>query len=281
MKFFLIITLVGCGGGSSSDPIISAVTTPAVITPVETTPVVTTPVYGLFDIILPSNQTITIFLDEERSYIFSVAENNLPVSEFMCLSQETLEGFSENLSAQTLNFTCGGSSNLPVSLTISLNNKVSIKYIHDTQFDYELPLDSIVNISTPNFRDIDSGDYLLPVRNDINISRSILASPRTTYIDFSIFSRDWPIGGNCLASKNFKITDLSSIIVNDTNEYASIPYSSTSITPAISGCSQKVLPMPSISENLDTHIYTLVDGSYFIVFEQQNFITMGRLYLNN
>jgi len=271
---FLLCVLFSCGGGSSPEPI------PPVVIPPPTV-VVTTPIYGLFNMVLPSNETRTILFDKKRSYIFSIAKNELPVSELMCVSEEQLQEFSETLTAQTLNFVCSGSSIQDISITINFDDNVSIKYIHDTEFDYELSLDDITKISTPNFRNLSSSDYLTPVRDDINISRYIVASPRIpTYIDFAIFSRDWPIGGNCLASMMFRITDLPSLIINETNEYASIPYVQSPITPPSSGCSQKVLPMPSSLEDLDTYIYTLEDGSFFIAFEQQYFITMGRFFLS-
>lgn len=270
------LTITACGGGSNSEQ------TAEVVTPPE---VVTTPVYGLFDMVLPSNKTRTIFLDKERSYIFSVAENDFPVTELMCLSEETLQDFSETLTSQTLNFTCSGSSIQPISLTISFDDKLSIKYIHDIEFDYELPLDDLVNIDTPNFR-YKTRNYLNPVRNDIDISRYIYANPRyssrtpeSSYIEFNIFSRDWPIGGDCIISKKFRITDMSSITVNDTYEYASFPHSGVDWNPSNGiGCTGKVLPMPASYSDLDTRIYTLIDGSYFIVFEQQSFITMARFY---
>jgi hypothetical protein len=265
-----LYSIFSCGGGSGSE----TSPPPEVIPP----PVVTTPVYGLFDMVLPSNETRTIFLDEERSYIFSVAENNYPVSELMCVSEETLQEFSETLTAQTLNFTCRGSSNQPISLTIGVTENFSVKYIHDIEFNYELPLDDIVKRTTPNFSKLSSSSYTAPIRDDINISRFISTTSSMNYV--YIYSRDWPVGGNCMAGKVFRLTESSSIITNDTNEYVSIPYLSTTFNTPTSGCSQRVLPIPSSGENLDTHIYTLEDGSFFMVFEQQYFITMARLFLD-
>jgi hypothetical protein len=265
--------LSSCGGSSGGSE-------KEAIPPVDSTPtVVKTPIYGMFDLTLADNVVRTVLLDSDRSYLFSVANNDIPVNELMCVSEDSLSEFSSTTNIQTLNFNCSGTSNTPISLTIELDENVLITYTHDDQHSMSLTLSDITKIVTPNFRSLSSNDYTTPIRDDIDISRYILASPRgPSYIDFNIFSRDWPRGGQCLASMIYRVTDFASISVNITNETVYAPYSQTPIFPT-SGCSQKVLPMPSNSEPLFTHIYTLKDDSYFIVFEQANFVSMGRLYL--
>jgi hypothetical protein len=266
--------LSSCGGSSGNSE--KEATPPIDSTP---TPVVKTPLYGLFDLTLADNVVRTVLLDSDRSYLFSVANNDIPVNELMCISENSLSEFSSTISIQTLNFNCSGSSDAPISLTIELDENVLITYTDDHQYSMSLPLSDITKIVTPNFRGLSPNDYITPIRDDIDISRYILASPREpSYIDFNIFSRDWPRGGQCLASMIYRVTDFDSISVNITNETVYAPYSQTPIFPT-SGCSQKVLPMPSNSEPLFTHIYTLKDDSYFIVFEQASFVSMGRLYL--
>jgi hypothetical protein len=247
----------------------------------ETTPSVeTTPLYGVFVLTLADNKVRTVLLDAQRSYIFSVANNDIPVQELMCVSEDTLSEFSSTQSIQTLNFNCAGTSNEALSLTIELDENVLITYTHEQQYSASLQVNDITEIVAPNFRSLSSNSYYTPVRNDIDISRYIVASPREpVYIDFNIFSRDWPIGGQCLFSMSYRVTDFTSVSVNKTNEMVYVPYSGTHISPS-SSCSQKTLPMPSTLEPLRTHIYTLKDDSYFMIFEQTNFVSMGRLYIS-
>jgi hypothetical protein len=273
--YLLSFLLLSACGGSSTD------SGEEISPPVDTvsTPIVTTPLYGALDITLADNVVRTVLLDAERSYLFSVANNDIPVNELMCVSETPLLEFSSTESIQTLDFNCSGPSDKPLSLTIELNENVLITYTQDQQYSVSLPVSDITEITTPNFRNLSSNDYLTPIRDDIDISRYILASPRApSYIDFGIYSRDWPRGGQCLASMFYRVTDLDSISVNITNETVYAPYSQTPIFPS-SGCSQNILPMPSNLEPLLTHIYSLKDASYFMVFEQANFVSMGRLYL--
>jgi hypothetical protein len=271
------LLLSACGGSSEdseSTPLVEAAQPQT-----ETAPEVTTPLYGAFDITLSDNKVRTVLLDAQRSYIFSVANNDLPINELMCISEDSLSEFSATQSIQTLNFNCSGSSIEALSFTIELDKNVLITYTHERQYSLSVAVGDIVEISTPNFRNLSSGSYVTRVRDDIDISRYIVASPRGPLsIDFNIFSRDWPRGGQCLASMIYRVTDFDSITVNITNETVYAPYSQTPIFPS-SGCSQKILPMPSNSEPLLTHIYSLEDDSYFMIFEQANFVSMGRLYL--
>ena len=56
-------------------------------------------------------------------------------------------------------------------------------------------------------------------------------------------------------------------------------YSQSPSNPSSSSCSQKTLPMPSVSEPILAKVFTLEDGSYFLSLEQDDFITMGVLLL--
>ena len=268
---FFAFLVSSCGGSGSDSEKTNIIPPPAVTT---------TPLYGVFNLTLDDNNVRTVLLDAERSYLFSVANNSTPPQELMCISEEPLYEFSDTQKAQTLNFNCSGSVDETLSLTIELSDEILITYTHSSEYNLIIAKEEVVEIVTPNFRNLSTGSYITPVRDDINISRYIVASPRIpTYIDFNIFSRDWPTGGHCLASLIYRVSDIASITVNETSESVSAPYSQTPIF-SNSGCSQKMLPMPSSSEPLSTHIYTLADSSYFLAFEQLNFVTMGRLYLS-
>jgi hypothetical protein len=276
--FFILSSLliISCGdsGTETSTPNIKEDLPIITEPPIEE---ITTPFYGAFDITLLDGVIRTVLLDEERSYIFSAAEKSYPPNELMCVSDESLAEFSSTLSTQTLNFICSGHEDENLSLIVELDEVTSVTYAHGQQEPIKVSVDSMVKLIPPNFSDLSSGDYTTPARDDIDVSRYISVSPRSLYYSFIIFSRDWPIGGKCLSAMDYRLTDFSSITVKETSEVMEVPYSGTLIS-AGSNCDSKILPMPSALQSLAVQIYSLEDGSYFIVFEQDSFITIGRVY---
>jgi len=274
---WLTLFLVGCGGSSDNDE----TSPPGVVVP----PSVVTPpvepkdsVYGLYEISIIDSESMHMLLTQERSYIFSVANNTFPPAEQMCLSNEILGDFSENLSVQRLIFNCTDIEESSITTVIELKDGiVTVDYTPERMIKTTIPLANIIKITTPNFSKLTAGSYKTPVRNDINVSRLIAASSRANNIWVNVASRDVPIGGQCHESLIFEINELSSVTITNTYELVSIPYRSTD-TLIGDSCTNSLLPNPSRVENIDVHFYTLANGAYFSVIEQNTFITMGILY---
>jgi hypothetical protein len=265
----LFFFIIGCGGGSES-------TTPAPITTTPPPVVITTPVYGLLNL---SDPEVTLVLTEDRSYLFSVANNLLPPEELMCTSDESFEEFSATLTSQTLNFNCSGTSTINQSIVAELvDDTLELKYFDGSQHDHTIELAAIIKLESPNFSNIEGGNYTTRLRNDINISRYIYVSPRPpNSIDFVIFSRDWPLGGDCLTSFTYRVPESPTFEVNQTYESILANYSSSPISNSSTYCDSRTLTMPSRGEPIAARFYTLENGSYFLSIEQDNFITMGMI----
>jgi hypothetical protein len=77
----------------------------------------------------------------------------------------------------------------------------------------------------------------------------------------------------------FRASELSNVESNETSDSVIANYSQSPSNPSSSSCSQKTLPMPSVSEPILAKVFTLEDGSYFLSLEQDDFITMGVLLL--
>jgi len=273
---WLAFFMVGCGGSSSDKPVITIPDVPPVLVdpPVDPASIV----YGLYEISLVNGDVMQMLLTNERSYIFSVAKNTLPPKEQMCLTNEALLEFSESLPIQTLNFNCSDDEESSINAIIELKDGlITVDYNSEKISNTTIPLTGIVQITTPHFSKLTSGSYKTPIRNDINVSRLIAASSREDNIWVNVASRDIPIGGQCHDSLIFEINDLSSVEITNTYERVSIPYRSTDTLP-VNNCVGSLLPNPSQVENIDVHFYTLANGRYFTVIEQNSFITMGVLY---
>jgi hypothetical protein len=279
LLLWLALSIVGCGGSSSNSDNDNNTTSPSeVVPPVVTPPAeeLTSSVYGLYEISVIDSEIMHMLLTKERSYIFSVANNSYPPTEKMCVSSENLLAFSDSLLVQTLIFNCTDSEDIIVGIELK-DKTVSVDYSPEKMTDASISLANIVQITTPNFSKLTAGSYKTPERNDINISRLIAASSRETNIWVNVASRDIPIGGQCHDSLIFETDDLSSVEISDTFERVSIPYRSTD-SQVGNNCTNSLLPNPSRVENINVHFYTLANGTYFSVIEQNTFITMGILY---
>ncbi|MFT5757751.1 MAG: hypothetical protein ACI9LM_002487 [Alteromonadaceae bacterium] len=271
----LTLFLMACGGGSGS----SEISPPDIVPPVVAPPAEPTiSVYGLYEISIVGSEVMHMLLTKERSYLFSIASNTIPPTEQMCVSNEPLLAFSENLSVQTLLYNCTKTEESSITTVIELNKDiVTVDYSPEKMIKTTIPLANVIKLTTPHFSALTSGSYKTPVRKDINISRLIAASSRSTNIWVNVASRDIPMGGQCHDSLIFEINDLSSVEITDSYERVSIPYRSTD-TQLGNNCDNSLLPNPSRIENIDVHFYTLSNGKYFAVIEQNTFITMGILY---
>jgi len=259
--FFLIVS---CGGSESTTP-----------PPITTTPppvIITTPVYGLLNL---SNPEVTLVITEDRSYLFSAANNNtVPPSELMCTTEESFEEFSDTLTNQTLNFNCSGTNTVDQSIVAELEGEnLNLKYIDGSEHDQIIELADIIKLELPNFSNV-AWEYSTRVRNDINISRFIVVNSGSILTNFNIFSRDWPIGGDCLTSRQYRVYE-PIFEVNQTYESILANYSGSSFLPSQTYCNKRTLPMPSPGEPIAARFYTLENGSYFLSMEQDNFVTMG------
>jgi hypothetical protein len=274
--FFLIVS---CGGGSES-PLPITTNPPPISTLTPPPAAIKTSVYGVLTL---SNPEVTLVLTENRSYLFSVANNLLPPEELMCTSDESFEEFSDTLSSQTLNFNCSGTSTINQSIVVELvNDTLELKYFDDSQHDHTIELADIIKLESPNFSNIEGGNYTTRVRDDINVSRYLLVSPRPpNYIEFAIFSRDWPLGGDCLTSFAYRVPESPTFEVNQTYESILVNYSSTRISNSSTYCDSRTLTMPLRGEPIAARFYTLENGSYFLSIEQDNFITMGIISIND
>lgn len=276
----LLPLLFSCGGGSNSN---EEPTTPAT-TPIETT------ILGFHKLKSTDVQTSRyLLLTDSNSYVWDVATQAPALKELMCKSSEILSSFSETVASQSINFICTGGESENLNLVISLNqDTLSYEFNQPywvgstltAQFNINASLASIVSLNGSKISE-KNGDFTTEVRDDLDISRYIVASPRgANSFSLMVWSRDWPIGGHCnmavTYSKNPPLFDDYS-----NHQYLLLTNRSANLQPDFD-CNRQtdVLPMP-LQSPLDSYFYGLEDGSFIGVVEYPDFRTIGQLTATN
>ncbi|TLU67706.1 hypothetical protein FE810_01795 [Thalassotalea litorea] len=283
-----LLALSACGSGGETkgeDPVAE----PPVITTPEPE---TVPIYGYYQLVTENpSQNRYLLLSETESYIWDVAKQEPSPSELMCKTGETLEHFSEQTTRQTLNFNCVGENysllDLVIELentivTFELNQSIEVEGVTYQKLTIEKELSELTGLVEGSLFDVSGGDFLTEIRNDIDTSRYIVVSPRSpSYLDVGIYTRNWENNGECLGAESYRLEDFSGVEDLGYKQKAVIPFSITrSKIDRIDLCDGKTLPQPSTLEPIYFTSFSLNDGSYVVVSEQQDFITVGRVALS-
>jgi hypothetical protein len=278
--FILLIFLSSCGGGTQSQ-------TPAELpeTPSTTQPSLPTEtlIYGHFDIVLEDNIKRSIFLGPNNSFLYSNVSNNNPPTELICQTSNTLEPFTTILKTQTLIFDCLGSSENGIIITLELEDSLQITYEADITESMDVLLDDIVKLDTPKLKDsVPTVQGITDRSRTENYIRDIFlastSSDNTGRYFVIIRSIDKITEGRCTVGYEYDFS-VKSISVNDLNETAYLYPKQIREQPSLGTCEDQVLPMPRIDlmYTLFAQIYSLEDNSFFIVIDNSNFLTMGKL----
>lgn len=285
----LLQLLLSCGGGSSSNeaetPTPAPTPTP---TPAPTPTPIEISILGFHKLRSANGDTSRyLLLSDSKSYVWDVATQSPELKELMCKSSETPVNFTENLTTQTINFICTGGESENLNLVVSLNQEaLSYEFnqpywvgsILKEQLNINSALSNVILLNGSKISE-KSGGFRTEVRDDLAISRYILASPRgKDYFSVMIMSRDWPIGGHCNMSRVYRQTPTTP------DDYGNHQYILLSKTGGYNNpswdCNRVVdiLPIP-LQSTLDSYFYGLDDGSFIGVFEQSDFMTIGQLII--
>lgn len=286
-------TLISCGGGGGGGDSTVPSDPSGPIDEVEITePPVDVPevlVRGFWDKGLSGTQ-YSFLVGSSGSYIFTNANDELPPEELLCESASTFTDFEINTSQQiNLNCTGYGAGNAVLSLEYDKGSKeFNVSMTHDSDHNFTLVLSEIIGVSSRLYNE-GYRQLVSDRRDDIDISRYVLGSVLSNSLNtddefdnsqLSIYSRDWPTGGTCLASKVFLISSGYDSLWNDGSDHTiaifDFYYDSISVADPLA-CDGKVLAMPSEIEPLSAIFYLLEDESAIVIMTQSDFSSAIRL----